>query len=57
VVRWEYIPGAEIYLVWSQGLTGLADPESNLFKGLETQILDQKPENIFLLKMTYRFVL
>jgi len=57
VVRWEYIPGSEIYLVWSQGLTGLADPESNLFKGLETQILDQKPENIFLLKMTYRFVL
>lgn len=57
VIRWEYIPGSEIYLVWSQGLTGLADPESNLFKGLKTQILDQKPENIFLLKMTYRFVL
>ncbi len=57
VVRWEYIPGSEIFLVWSQGMTGLADPESNLFKGLESQILDQKPENIFLLKMTYRFVL
>ncbi len=57
VVRWEYIPGSEIFLVWSQGITGLADPESNLLKGLETQILDQKPVNIFLLKMTYRFVL
>ena len=57
VVRWEYIPGSEVFLVWSQGVTGLADADSTLFKGLETQILDQKPENIFLLKFTYRFVL
>ena len=57
VVRWEYIPGSEIYLVWSQGITSSADSLDDLFRGLETGILDQKPENIFLLKMTYRFVL
>ena len=57
VVRWEYIPGSEIFLVWSQGVTSLTDPMNDLFRSLETGILDQKPENIFLLKMTYRFVL
>ena len=57
VLRWEYIPGSELFLVWSQGVTGLVDPMKKLFQGLENGILDQKPENIFLLKATYRFVL
>jgi hypothetical protein len=57
VIRWEYIPGSEIFLVWSQGVTSFADPSDDLFRSLETGILNQKPENIFLLKMTYRFVL
>jgi len=57
VVRWEYIPGSEIFLVWSQGVTSFADPSDDLFDGLKTGILDQKPENIFLIKATYRFVL
>jgi hypothetical protein len=57
VLRWEYIPGSEIFLVWSQGMSGSADPNDSLAGGLRSQILDQKPENIFLLKMTYRFVL
>jgi len=57
VLRWEYIPGSEIFLVWSQGMNGLADPREDLFRGLDSQILDKKPENIFLIKATYRFVL
>ncbi len=57
VVRWEYIPGSEVFLVWSQGMTGLANAREDLFAGLEDQILRQKPENIFLIKATYRFVL
>ena len=57
VVRWEYIPGSEIFLVWSQGVTSFADSSDDLFRGIETGILDQKPENIFLIKATYRFVL
>mgnify|MGYP006919341914 CR=1 FL=1 len=57
VVRWEYIPGSELFLVWSQGVTGLVDSSDKLFSGLENGILNQKPENIFLIKATYRFVL
>ena len=57
VVRWEYIPGSELFLVWSQGVTGLVDPMIDLFDGLEKGIADQQLENIFLIKATYRFVL
>lgn len=57
VVRWEYIPGSEIFLVWSQGITSSADPGGHLFEGLNEGILDQRAENIFLIKATYRFVL
>ncbi|KAA1247489.1 DUF5916 domain-containing protein [Aquimarina sp. RZ0] len=57
VLRWEYIPGSEIFLVWSQGVTGSGDPKDHLFRGLDNQILDQQPENTFLIKATYRFVL
>ena len=57
VLRWEYIPGSEIFLVWSQGVTGDGDPGDHLFRSLNNQILDQQPENTFLIKATYRFVL
>ncbi|WP_298314248.1 DUF5916 domain-containing protein [uncultured Aquimarina sp.] len=57
VLRWEYIPGSEIFLVWSQGVTGFGDPGDHLFRSLDNQILDQQPENTFLIKATYRFVL
>ncbi len=57
VLRWEYIPGSEIFLVWSQGVTGDGDPGDHLFRSLNNQILDKQPENTFLVKATYRFVL
>ena len=57
VLRWEYIPGSEIFLVWSQGVTGSGDPGEHLFRNLNNQILDKQPENTFLIKATYRFVL
>ncbi len=57
VLRWEYVPGSEIFLVWSQGVTGDGVPSDGLFKSLDNQILDQQPENTFLIKATYRFVL
>ena len=57
VLRWEYIPGSEIFLVWSQGVTGFGDPGDHLFRSLDNQILDQQPDNTFLIKATYRFVL
>ena len=57
VLRWEYIPGSELFLVWSQGVSSSLSSSSGLFEDLETGILDQRPQNIFLLKATYRFVL
>ncbi len=57
VLRWEYIPGSEIFLVWSQGVTGDGNPTDDLFRSLSSQILDKQPDNTFLIKATYRFVL
>lgn len=57
VLRWEYIPGSELFLVWSQGTTGFGDTKDHLLRSLDNQILGQQPENIFLMKFTYRFVL
>lgn len=57
VVRWEYIPGSEIFLVWSQGVNGSGDPDHSLGRSLDGQILNQKLDNTFLLKATYRFIL
>ena len=57
VLRWEYIPGSEIFLVWSQGVNGFGDPKDSLGRNLDGQLLNQKSDNTFLLKATYRFVL
>jgi hypothetical protein len=54
-MRWEYIPGSELFLVWSQGATGFANPMDRLGYSLRDQILNQKLENTFLIKATYRF--
>ena len=56
VVRWEYIPGSELFFVWSQGGAGGADPRESLTRGLQDQILNEQLENTFLIKATYRFV-
>ena len=55
VVRWEYIPGSEVFLVWSQGITGSGNVSEDLFRNLDNQILGQEKENTFLIKATYRF--
>ncbi|WP_373519126.1 DUF5916 domain-containing protein [Pricia sp.] len=58
VVRWEYIPGSEIFLVWSQDVSGDGNPQNKLFDSLGNTIFgDDKPQNIFLIKATYRFIL
>lgn len=56
VVRWEYIPGSTLFLVWTQERNGAfydTHPEHEKYS-LEFQ---EKGHNIFLLKYTYRFVL
>lgn len=57
VVRWEYIPGSEIFLVWSQGIDGFGDVNNSFGDIIDNQLFSKKPQNTFLLKATYRFVL
>jgi len=58
VLRWEYVPGSEFYLVWSQGILPNAynDFDTPLLKSLFTNVFDEQPHNIFLVKVSYRFL-
>lgn len=54
VLRWEYIPGSTLYLVWSQGRS---DSRSEGFFNLNhdmRDIFNVFPHDIFLVKLTYR---
>ena len=57
VARWEYIPGSELFLVWTQGTTNFGDPMAQLLPSLSENIFSNKAHNIFLVKWTYRFLL
>lgn len=55
VLRWEYRPGCTLFLVWSQGRTefgysGLMDFSEDL-----GTLFSSKPDNVFLLKISYNF--
>jgi hypothetical protein len=56
VIRWEYIPGSTLFLVWTQERNG------NFYNGDDNHKrysfdFTEKSHNIFLIKYTYRFVL
>ena len=58
VLRWEYIPGSTLFLVWNQGRSGFLPVNRNYRVGsLSEGLLDVSLRNIFLIKYTYRFVL
>lgn len=57
VARWEYIPGSELFLVWSQGTTNFGNPAERLIPSLNDNLFSRKINNIFLIKATYRFLL
>lgn len=53
VLRWEYLPGSVVYFVWTQTRSeSYSDPEFQ-FGRVITNITDLRPDNIFLIKMTY----
>ena len=57
VVRWEYLPGSTIYLVWSQGRTS-SDSNGLFSYGNDMKDLFKvTPNNIFLVKFSYWFAL
>ena len=54
VIRWEYLPGSTIYLVWSQTRNqSVSDGNFNLHSDLAS-LFDNKPYNVFLLKLSFR---
>ncbi len=56
VARWEYKPGSEIYLVWSQGSTAFTNElNESVFDSLKDNLWDDSLTNTFLVKLTYRF--
>lgn len=55
VLRWEYRPGSAVFLVWSQGRSGV-DPYGDFSFGRDFgNLTDIKPRDIFLVKFSYRF--
>jgi hypothetical protein len=58
VARWEYRPGSELYLVWSQANTPDASAAINdpVATSLFDNVFAQQARNIFLVKWTYRFL-
>ncbi|NUO01816.1 MAG: hydrolase, partial [Saprospiraceae bacterium] len=61
VVRWEYVPGSEVYFVWSQQAfpNAFNDLDTPLQRSLFDNVFSgqQKPDNIFLVKFTYRWLM
>ena len=55
VARWEYIPGSELFLVWSRGSVGNADVSNDLIDSVSDQVLRAPANDTFLVKFTYRF--
>ncbi len=55
VVRWEYKPGSVLYLVWSQGRTGISSVgDLSLFSDMGN-LFEIYPQNVFLIKLSYGF--
>jgi hypothetical protein len=54
VARWEYMPGSSIYLVWSQGRTGDDVIGDFKFRRNMDQLFAVHPQNIFLMKVSFR---
>jgi hypothetical protein len=53
IVRWEYRPGSVFYLVWTQQRTDSEDDGAfRLGRSLD-RLVDRRPENIFLAKVSY----
>ena len=57
VIRWEYRPGSQIYLVWSQERTGDDDYGNFLLRRDFKNLYNITPDNIFLIKFNHWFSL
>ncbi len=56
VVRWEFLPGSTAYLVWSQSRDfSSSEPDFGIWNNLSDLFTDKKANNVFLIKLSYRF--
>ena len=58
VLRWEYKPGSEFYVVWTRGNRpdAFGDLDTPLGQSLYSNAFAEHARNIFLIKVTYRFL-
>lgn len=57
VIRWEYIPGSTLFLVWTQEMNGAFYGKSDPVHQPYSFDYNQQPHNVFVMKFTYRFLL
>jgi hypothetical protein len=57
VVRWEYLPGSTLYLVWSQGRTSTDSNGVFAYSSDMKDLFNNTPRNVFLVKFSYWFTL
>jgi hypothetical protein len=57
VLRWEYLPGSLLYFVWTQNRADYAHPGDFQFRRDLGDLLTAPGDNIFLLKVSYRWSL
>ena len=57
VLRWEYVPGSTLFVVWTSNATDSHQSRSNEFSHLASDLGNINATNIFLIKYTYRFIL
>ncbi len=55
VLRWEYLPGSALYFVWTQNRQEVDPTGEFQFGNSMNRLFDVKPDNIFMLKLTYWF--
>ncbi|MEQ8473082.1 MAG: DUF5916 domain-containing protein [Marinoscillum sp.] len=57
VVRWEYVPGSTLFVVWTSSSSDSHNSRDNSFRDLTSDLGQAQGTNIFLIKYTYRFIL
>jgi hypothetical protein len=55
VLRWEYLPGSLIYLVWTHDRLNYDNPGVYDLGNDVRSLLDEDADNRFLLKLSYLF--
>jgi hypothetical protein len=55
VLRWEYLPGSVLFLVWTQSRADFEMAGDFRFNHSISKMIDAKADNIFMLKFTYWF--